>query len=75
MKEVLAMREVLGKSILLHKGESQEMGQGWQKVSDTLNLNDGFIVAGRAVRDKIMALIKKQHCCKLNTFRSYFYQT
>lgn len=59
IKEVLAMREVLGKSILLHKPGSQERGQGWQKVADTLNLIDGFIVTGRAVRDKIMALIKK----------------
>ena len=59
MKEVLAMREVLGKSILQHKAESQERIQGWQKVSDTLNLIDGFIVTGRAVRDKIMALIIK----------------
>ena len=59
IKEVLAVREVLGKSILLHKPGSQERGQGWQKVADTLNLIDGFIVTGRAVRDKIMALIKK----------------
>ena len=59
MKEVLAMREVLGKSILQHKTESQERIQGWQKVSDTLNLIDGFLVTGRAVRDKIMALIIK----------------
>ena len=59
IKEVLAMREVLGKSILLHKAGSQERGQGWQKVADTLNLIDGFFFTGRAVRDKIMALIKK----------------
>ena len=59
IKEVLAMREVLGKNTLLHKPGSQERGQGWQKVADTLNLIDGFIVTSRAVRDKIMALIKK----------------
>ena len=59
IKEVLAMREVLGKSILLHKPGSQERGQGCQKVADTLNLIDGFFFTGRAVRDKIMALIKK----------------
>ena len=59
IKEVLAMREVLGKSILLHKPGSQERGQGWQKVAETLNLIDGFIVTFQAVRDKIMALIKK----------------
>ena len=53
------MREVLGKSIPLHKPGSQERGQGCQKVADTLNLIDGFIVTGRAVRDKIMTLIKK----------------
>ena len=53
------MREVLGKSVLLHKPGSQKRDQGWQKVADTLNLIDGFIVTGRAVRDKIMALIKK----------------
>ena len=59
IKEVLAMREVLGQSILLHTPGSQERGQGWQKVADTMNLIDGFIVTDRAVRDKIMALIKK----------------
>ena len=53
IKEVLAMREVLGKSILLHKPGSQEWGQGWQKVADTLNLIDGFIVTGRAVVTKL----------------------
>ena len=57
--ESLAIQEVLGKSIPLHKPGSQERGQGWQKVADTLNLIDGFIVTGRAVRDKIMILIKK----------------
>ena len=50
VKEVLAMREVLGKNTLLHKPGSQERHP---------ELIDGFIVTGRAVRDKIMALIKK----------------
>ena len=59
IKEVLAMREVLGKSILLHKPGSQQKDQGWKTVADTLNLINGFIVTGRAVWDKIMALIKK----------------
>ena len=60
IKEVLAMREVPGKSILRHKPGSQERGQGSQKMANTLNLIDGFIVTGGSVRDKIMALIKKQ---------------
>ena len=59
IKEALAMREVLGKSIQLHKSGSQERGQGWKKVADTLNLIDRFIVTGQAVRGKIMALINK----------------
>ena len=59
IKEVLAVREVLGKSILLHKPGSQERGQGWLKVADNLNLIDGFIVTGRVVQDKIMVSIKK----------------
>ena len=59
IKEVLGMREVLRKSILLHKPGSHGRGRGWQKVADTLNLTDGFIVTSRVVRDKIMALIKK----------------
>ena len=59
IEEVLAMREVLGKNILLHKPGSHKRGQGWQKVADTLNLIDRFIVTGWTVREKIMALIKK----------------
>lgn len=58
-KEVLTMREVLGQTILIHKPGSPERGQGWQKVADTLNNIDGFNVSGRAIRDKITALIKK----------------
>ena len=58
IKEVLGMREVLRKSILLHKPGSHGRGQGWQKVADTLI--EGFIVTSLVVRDKIMALIKKQ---------------
>ena len=59
-KEIMMMmREVLGKNVLVHKSGSQERGQGWQKVADTLNPIEGFNLSGRAVRDKIMALIKK----------------
>ena len=53
------MRDVLRKSILLHKPGSQERGHGWQKVADTSILTKGFIVTGRAVPDKIMTLLKK----------------
>ena len=36
-KNVLLMREILEKSVPVHKQSSQERGQGWQNVSDTLN--------------------------------------
>ena len=58
-KEVLLMREVIGKDVLVHKAGSQERGQGWQSVADTLNSIEEFILSGRSVRDKIMAIIKK----------------
>lgn len=58
-KDVLLMREVLGKNVLLHKSGSQERGQAWQKVADELNALDGFHLTGRAVRDRIGTLIKK----------------
>ena len=53
------MREVLGKSVLILKPGSQERGQAWQRVADKLNALDGFHLTGRAVRDRIMTLIKK----------------
>ena len=58
-KDVLLMREVLGKSMLILKPGSQERGQAWQRVADELNALDGFHLTGRAVRDRIMTLIKK----------------
>ena len=58
-KDVLLMREVLGKSVLILKPGSQERGQAWQRVADKLNALDGFHLTGRAVRDRIMTLIKK----------------
>ena len=58
-KDVLLMREVLGKSVLILKPGSQERGQAWQRVTDELNALDGFHLTGRAVRDRIMTLIKK----------------
>ena len=36
-KNVLLMREILEKSVPVHKQISQERGQGWQNVSGTLN--------------------------------------
>ena len=53
-KDVLLMREVLGKSVLILK-----RGQAWQRVADELNALNGFHLTGRAVRDRIMKLIKK----------------
>ena len=58
-KDVLLMREVLGKSMLILKPGTQERGQAWQRVADELNALDGFHLTGRAVRDRIMTLIKK----------------
>ena len=58
-KDVLLMREVLGKSVLILKPGSQERGQAWQRVADELSALDGFHLTGRAVRDRIMTLIKK----------------
>ena len=58
-KDVLLMREVLGKSVLILKPGSQERGQAWQRVADELNALDGFHLTGQAVRDRIMKLIKK----------------
>ena len=58
-KEVLMMREVIGKSVLSHKSGTQERSNGWQKVADTLNTLEGFQLTDRAVRDKIGAIVKK----------------
>ena len=58
-KDVLLMREVLEKSVLVLKHGTQERGQAWQRVADELNALDGFHLTGRAVRDRIMTLIKK----------------
>ena len=58
-KDVLLMREVLGKSVLILKPGSQERGQAWQRVADELNALDRFHLTGRTVRDRIMTLIKK----------------
>ena len=58
-KDVLLMREVLGKSVLILKPGSQERGQAWQRVADELNALDGFDLTGGAVRDRIITLIKK----------------
>ena len=58
-KDVLLMREVLGKSVLILKPGSQERGQAWQRVADKLNALGGFHLTGRAVRDRIRTLIKK----------------
>ena len=58
-KDVLVMREVLGKSVHILKPRNQERGQAWQRVADELNALDGFHLTGRAVRDRIMTLIKK----------------
>ena len=52
------MREVIGKDVLVHKAGSQERGQGWQSVADTLNSIEEFILSGRSVRYKIMAITK-----------------
>ena len=58
-KEIFMMREVIGKNVLVHKSETQERSNGWQKVADTLNPNEGFHLTDRAVRDKVNASIKK----------------
>ena len=58
-KDVLLMRDVLGKSVLVHKPSSQERGQEWQNIADTLNSLDEFHVTGRGIKDHIMKLIKK----------------
>ena len=73
-KDVLLMREVLGKSVLMHKPGGQERGQGWQNVTDTLNSLDEFHVTGGGIRDRIMNLTKKtqskdQKRKKLNQIR------
>ena len=52
-KDVLLMREVLGKRVLILKPGSQERGQAWQRVADELNAVAGFHLNGRAVRDQI----------------------
>ena len=56
-REVMMMREVIGKNVLIHKSGTQERSNGWQKVADTLNTIEGFHLTDRAVRDKINALI------------------
>ena len=58
-KDVLLIREVLGKSVLILKPNSQERCQAWQRVADELNALDRFHLTGRAVRDRIMTLIEK----------------
>ena len=58
-KDVVLMREVLGESVLVHKLGSQERGQGWQNVADTLNSLKEFHVTGRGMKYRIMNLIKK----------------
>ena len=58
-KDVVLMCEELGKSLLVHKSGSQERGQGWQNVADTLNSLGEFHVTSRGIRDRIMNLIKK----------------
>ena len=55
----MMMREVIGKNVFIHKSETQERSNGWQKVADTLNTIEGFHLTDRAVRDKINALTKK----------------
>ena len=60
MEHVLVMRKVLGNNVLVHKPGSQERGQGWYQVADTLNLLDDFHVTGRGIGDRTMNLIKKQ---------------
>ena len=59
IKDVLLMREVLGKSVLVHKPGSHERGQGWQNVADTVNSLDKFHVICRGTRNRIMNLVKK----------------
>ena len=65
-KDVLLMREVLGKSVLILKPGNQERDQALQRVADELNALDGFHLTGRAVRDRIMRFIKKFEV-KINT--------
>ena len=46
-KKILLMREVLIQNVLMNKPGSPEQGRGWQKVTNTLNLLDGFDVKYR----------------------------
>ena len=58
-KDVLLMREVLSKSVAVHKLGSQEHGQVWKNVADTFNSLDEFDETGRGVKDRIINLIKE----------------
>ena len=58
-KDVLLMREVLGKSVAVYKLGSQEHGQVWKNVADTFNSLDEFNETGRGVKDRMINLIKE----------------
>ena len=45
--------------MLILKPGSQERGQAWQRVAGKLNALDGFHLTGRAVRDRIITLIRQ----------------
>ena len=63
------MREVLDATIFSQKAGSKEHGEGWQKVTETLNTIERFQVTGQGVRDRILTLQRKQKG-KLNKGRS-----
>ena len=58
-KDIMMMREIAGKGVLLHKSKSKERCQGWQDVADALNTHESFFVTSRAVRDRFTNLMKK----------------
>ena len=54
------MREVLDAIIFSQNAGNKEHGEGWQKVTETLNTIERFQVTGQGARDRILTLQRKQ---------------
>ena len=54
------MRDMLDAIIFSQKAGNKEHGEGWQKVTETLNTIERFQVTGQGARDRILTLQRKQ---------------
>ena len=58
-KDITLMREMLASNLYSFKNGSRERGAKWQDIATSLNVNDGFSVTGRGIRDRFTTIMRK----------------